>query len=273
MTLALFSLDVPQGIAQEGELAASAEESKDPSFVVITKVHWNWDNMDGNPKRWLELQTAWHENVVMKNNKIKGAGTFYHLFSEDNSEVLLMTGYENWNDIVAARAVSAELAKAAWPDDDERAAMNKERFSYYSPEHSDEIYATLPYAKPVTEFGKDSYVYYVMKQKRDYPEDGTTEEFAELTKEFHTKVTNNNPHLKGYYTHQHAWGADAREISIVYVVESICDIDAMLDAQGELSEKAWPEEEDRKAFFKKLNRYYTPQHSDMIYTNEPKLMK
>jgi len=184
-----------------------------------------------------------------------------------------MTGYENWDDIAAAGKVSAELAKAAWPDEDELKALGKERSTYYSAEHSDEIYATMPYAKPVADFGDEGHVFYIMSRDRDYPEDGDAEEFAELTKEFHTKVTNNNPHLKGYYMHQHAWGANAREISIVYVVETMCDIEAMLDAQGELSEKAWPEEEDRKAFFKKLNRYYTPQHSDVMYTNEPKLMK
>ncbi|MCB0501719.1 MAG: hypothetical protein KDD32_03490 [Bacteroidetes bacterium] len=252
---------------------AQEEKNQSPPYIVITQAHWNWDNVDGDQERWLELEQLWHKNVTEKNEYIMSSGVYHHYYTEDNSEVNFVTVYPTWEAIELAGQRSDELEKAAWPDEAERKAYNKERNSYYTTEHSDEIYVGLPFIKPVMDDAGESLVVLVRDRHLAFPEDGTNEEIAELMKEFHSNVTHKNPYLLGFYMHRHAWGSDGRDVQLVFVLKSMADIEKMQDEQGKLIEAYWPDEAKRKEFFKKMNKYLTPWHGDRIYQTEPSLGK
>ena len=61
--------------------------------------------------------------------------------------MLFVNSYKSWGDIEKAATRSNELAKEAWPDENERNEFFKKQSEYYDAMHSDEIYSILPWAK------------------------------------------------------------------------------------------------------------------------------
>jgi hypothetical protein len=229
-------------ICATGSLQAQ-EEEKRPEFLVVTTMHWNMDQEDYDFDDWKALEKEYLDKVVMKNELIAGASFFMHQFTEDNSELLYVQVFNSWNDIHAAAERSNELAKEAWPDEEARNAFFKKQGAFYSMQHSDEIYATMDGAKALSEMPTKDMTLYLQKRHFAFPEDGSMKEWEELNKAYQE-----NEFLEAFY------------------VDSLTDLDKMLDRLGELPEEAWPDEASRKEMGEKMSKYYTGIHSDYIYT-------
>ena len=72
---------------------------------------------------------------------------------------------------------------------------------------------------------------------------------------------------------RHLYGADSRDFVEVFVVKSFGDVDKALDEMGKLSKEHWPDDDARKEFYTKYNKYFTGWHADYLYTNIPELSK
>ena len=242
------------------------DEEKRPEFITVTTMHWNMEQEDYSLDEWKAIEKEYLDKVVMKNELISGASFYMHRFTEDNTELLYVQVFNSWNDIHDAAERSGELAKEAWPEEADRKAFFKKRNEYYSVEHSDEIYATMEGANPLAETPTKDLILYLQVRHFAYPEDGTYEEWNKLNKEYLEKVVYKNEYIKGYYPNEHYYGADRTEYVEAFYVESLADLDKMLDKLGELPEVAWPDEAERKEKGKKMSKYYTGTHSDFIYT-------
>lgn len=75
----------------------------------------------------------------------------------------------------------------------------------------------------------------------------------------------------GVYTHYMT--ADNSEVVFVNVYKSWGDIEKSNEENKRLAKEAWPNEEERKEFFKKQRGYYSASHSDEIYLSEPYTMQ
>ena len=75
------------------------EEDKRPEFITVTRMHWNMDQEDYDYDQWKAIEQEYLDKVVMKNEHIEGASFFMHRFTEDNSELLYVQVFNNWNDI------------------------------------------------------------------------------------------------------------------------------------------------------------------------------
>jgi len=53
----------------------------------------------------------------------------------------------------------------------------------------------------------------------------------------------------------------------------MADVEKSFDRTTELIKANWPDEATRKAFFEKMNKYFTGVHGDYVYKNIPELMK
>ena len=242
-------------------------------IVVVSTSHFDL-NSDSSPEEWLESETAYHENVIMKNELIKNSTVLYHLYTEDNTEVIFATRYDSWEDVEKADEKNNELAKAAWPDEAERKAFFRKQASFYTTMHSDEIYSVLPNGKAFSAKPDSSMVYYVQKRRiARMPEDGTRDEAASLMKEFTENVIQKNEAIQAYYPMRHMYGADSRDYVEVFVLNSMADMEEMNANNNELIKSHWPDEDARKAFFEKLGKYFESWHGDVIYSSEPTLMK
>jgi hypothetical protein len=80
------------------------------------------------------------------------------------------------------------------------------------------------------------------------------------------KVTNKNEFINNSTVLVHYFTADNSEIKFVSGYTSWENIEKASKRSGELEKEAWPNEADRETYFKERSGYYTPMHSDEIYS-------
>ncbi len=91
------------------------------------------------------------------------------------------------------------------------------------------------------------------------------EEWKEVEQEYFEKVTSkidliiSHEVLMSYFAPQFA------EIKLINVINSWEDIMTINEMRVTLIEEAWPDEEERKAFFEKQNSFYKSKHADEIF--------
>ena len=96
-------------------------------------------------------------------------------------------------------------------------------------------------------------------------EDFDMAEWEAVEKEYLDKVTMKNELIMSSSVYLHRYTADNTELLAVATYASWEDVDKAGDRNTELAEAAWPDENARKAYFKKRNAYYAAEHSDEIY--------
>jgi hypothetical protein len=246
----------------------------DKSYLVtVTKLHWNMDLDNFSMDEWKAVEKEYLDKVVKKNDFILGQEILLHSFTEDNTEILLVTTYDNWGAIEKAGEKDDELIKAAWPDEKARKAYFEKKGAYYARNHSDEIYSTVPGGKiPKGNFDKDM-LYYVRVSHLTFPKEGTEKEYKDLSKQYFDAVINKNDFIKAYYPNRHAWGADNTQFTEVYLVDSLADLDNALNKNRELFRVTWNDDAKRKAYSDKMDKYFTGKHSDYIYKSVHELTK
>ena len=252
-------------------LPAALTAQKDPKLLVVVRVHL--DPASGHSfDEWKAVEKEHFDKVTLKNDLILGSNVLVHFFTNDNSEVLLVSAYHSWDDIEKANEKSGELAKAAWPDSVQRDAFFKKQRSFYTTLHSDEIRSIALNTKPAAA-DTAPLVYYIRTSHFAFPKDGKQPEFRELMKEYNENVIQKNTLLKGYYPSRHFWGADSREFIESFVYASLADMDKAFDTNDALIKAHWPDEKKRKEFFDRLEKYFEDWHGDAIFRNVPELRK
>ncbi len=244
----------------------SQDEPKQPEFISVTTMHWNMDNDDFDMDTWIADEKEYMDKVTRKNENVINAGYYLHRFTADNTELIYVRTYPSWEAMGKAGKRDTELAEAAWPDKAKREAYFKKIDNYYSSMHSDEIYAPMDGTKALTEKPTKDLILYLRKSHFAFPADGTDAEFDALKKEQVENVFHKNEFIKGYYPHAHAWGSDKTEFIEAFYLDSMDDLDDMLDKNGELFKAHWSDEAGRKAFGEKMGKYFTGVHGDYIYT-------
>ena len=100
-------------------------------------------------------------------------------------------------------------------------------------------------------------------------EDFKWKEWLAVEKEFLNKVTKKNELIMDVNIATHFLTEDNRELVYVQLFESWEAIDKSGKRNSELIKEAWPDEFNRKTFFKKRSSYYSDFHSDEIYAVLP----
>jgi hypothetical protein len=243
-----------------------AQEQK-PVYITATTMHWNTDMKNFSMDEWKAVEKEYLEKVVKKNPFIRSQLVLTHYFTADNSEIILVNSYESWTDIEKASEKTTELVKAAWPDEKARKAFFVKKSNYYATYHS------MPNPKiPNTSFDKDM-IYYIRVSHFARTSDGTNKEFDDLSKQYFDAVINKNDFVKAYYPNEHAWGADKRNFTEVFVYESLCDIENSFKKNGELFNANWKDDASKKSFGEKMSKYFTEFHGDFIYKSVHELTK
>lgn len=239
-----------------------------PMYVTVTTLHWNPDP-EADFSDWMDTEKEYFDKVISKNDLIKATGVYMHYFTADNSEIVFATLYENWDDIEKAEEKNQELMKEAWPDEDARTEFLQKQNSFYSTKHSDEIYTTMQYYKPLQMNGDEPQVVYVRSSDLAMNGEGKVANF----KEYNEKVVQKNPVIKGYYSHRHAWGSNGREMVEVFIYDDLCALEESVEENQRLASENWPDEDERDTFMGDMNKLFTGHHSDYIYRTVPALFK
>ncbi|MFI1745223.1 hypothetical protein [Thalassobellus sediminis] len=246
-------------------IISAQEQQEGPQYITVTTMHWNMDYEDFDMDTWKSVEKEYLDKVTKNNEHIMASSFYLHQMTADNTEIIYVNVYGSWGAIEKASVRSGELEKEAWPDETERKAFLKKQQAYYSHEHSDEIYTTLPLVKPIPQDNTKDMICYVRKTHFAYPEDVENSEIKDFMTENFNKLIKDNPLIKGYYPHRHAWGSDGTEIMEGYFLDSMADLEAMFDGLPDLMKEAWPDEAVRKARGEKMNTYFTGVHGDAVY--------
>ncbi|MUP46590.1 hypothetical protein E0K83_12660 [Gramella sp. BOM4] len=249
-------------------LAQETSQEFKPVYITMTTTHWN-DDPETNFSDWLATEQEYFKNVTAKNDLIIDSGVYTHYFTPDNSEVVLVNVYENWEDIEKANELNQKLIEEAWPDEKKRQEFFDKQAGYYLPDHRDEIYLSMRYYIPEAASNGESRIYYVRNSQLAMDGQGSPETFNE----FYEKVTKKSKKLKGYYTHRHLWGSNSRDMAEVFVFDKLGDIEEFFEEETNLVSSAWTDENEREDFMKKMNKNFTGKHADYVYRSVPELMK
>lgn len=243
-----------------------AQVEPKPVYITVTTMH---RNLDSDRKDWQKTEQDYFDKITSKNDLIIGAEILNHYFTANSTEVLFVYVYKTWEDIEKSNAITNDLITKAWPDEKVRKDFFDKQRSYYTTEHSDEIYTSQPFVgeKELKTDSKEPMIMYVRKSQL------TMNGNAKGLKEFNEKVTLKNPYIKAYYPHRHTWGADSRDFVEAFLFDSLGDLEKSFDKNDELTNTAWPKEVDRKAFFDEMNKAFTGLHGDYIYSNIPSMKK
>lgn len=95
------------------------------------------------------------------------------------------------------------------------------------------------------------------------------EEWKRVEQEYFDHVTNKNEYILGAGVHTHVITPDDSEVVFYTVYNSLSDLEKAEELSIELIHKAWPEEDERIAYFEKQRSFYTGIHSDEIVTSLP----
>ena len=105
--------------------------------------------------------------------------------------------------------------------------------------------------------------------------DGSAAEYDSLTALFDKNVISKNKFIKSVMRVGHLYGANSGDFVIIteYNGSSLGVIEDADEEGFELFKKWMKDEDDRAEFNKARNKYFSPQHSDEIYTLISKVSK
>ncbi len=115
---------------------------------------------------------------------------------------------------------------------------------------------------------KEPHYFVIQTWKVNIPEDGSRAEFAELMKEWAEKITRKNDKIVSDRVVRHNMSSDSRDIVFITEYATWNDIDAANDKQNELLKAAYPDDDERRAFNRKIGKYLG-KHSDEIFREVP----
>ncbi|WMI68575.1 hypothetical protein [Mangrovimonas sp. YM274] len=243
------------------------EAPERPQYITVTTMHWNMDLKDFKMDEWKAVEKEFLDKVTSKNEHVVSAGFYLHRMTPDNTELLYVQAFPTWNDIDLAAKKNGDLIEAAWPNEKAREAFFDKRNKYYSAYHSDEIYATMPNAKLFNDDNMtENKILYVRTGHFAYPKDGNGDEFRKAFDDYALHVFHKNEYIKGYYPQAHAYGADRTVFVEAFILDSMADLEKMFDRNDELVKSHWKDEADREKMNKLVEKYFTPVHSDAVYT-------
>ncbi len=209
-----------------------------------------------------------------------------HRHSGSRNEVVQIAEWKSIADADKSTVGTADMRKKAWPNEGKRKAFNKKYGRYWSSKHTDLAVRELVTSrvkrnhKKTTENTVVSVVEWYLKPMSEV-EGGTVAEREALFDEFHKKVIMRNDKILSRREMKHYWtGSLGGGVTPVVFVTEYPNMAVADDVtrNRETIQKAWPDEEKRKAFFAKRNKYIDREHNlghrDIaLHTNWVKLAK
>lgn len=112
----------------------------------------------------------------------------------------------------------------------------------------------------------DNNIMVVTTTYADSPEDGSAAEFDSLSALLNKNVVSKNSKIISRYLVRHFWGSDSRQIVTMTEYANMSDIALAWKEGDRIFKEFYPDEEDRKAFWKVYGKYWNGHHSDEIYS-------
>jgi len=224
-----------------------------------------------------ESQKMDGENKLMISKLVLG-----HRWTGSITEVVQMAEWKSIADADKSVLGTADARKRAWPDDEKRKSFFKSYNKYWNGKHTDlavmeqDNSRVKRYTGNTDEFTVVTVVEYYLRPISEV-EDGSVEERDKLFNEYFNKVIMKNEKILSRRELLHYWSGSlgGGHIPVLIVSEYANMVDAdNVAINRPYHEKAWPDDEERTAFFEKRNKYIAPGHKDIaVHTNWVKMSK
>jgi hypothetical protein len=276
-TKILFTLAIMTGVM-------FGQYNPDNHVVTFSKYYLNnWNEVeDGSLTKLFELMEEESSKMNALDKELVSLLVLGHRDSGSLNEVVRMAEWKSIADADKSTVGAGDMRKKAWPNDEKRKAFFDEYMKYWEPKHTDLAVMELVTSrikrnkKKITEFTVVRTVELNLKPMGDV-EGGSVEEREALFDEYFNKVIMKNDKIISRRELKHYWSGSlgGGKIPVLLVTEYTNITDAVTGTGNtEVIKKAWPDEEERKAFFEKRNKYIAWGHKDIgIHTNWVKMAK
>ncbi|OUR98366.1 hypothetical protein A9Q86_15065 [Flavobacteriales bacterium 33_180_T64] len=116
----------------------------DKEMITYVRVSHFAFPEDGTQKEFKELRMEGTKKIIHQNEHIKAYFPSVHAWGADRTEFVEVFYLDSEADLDKMFNRSAELVKAAWPDDDARKERGKKMGKYFTGVHGDYIYTFIP---------------------------------------------------------------------------------------------------------------------------------
>ncbi len=245
------------------------------NHVVTTSMYYLKFNPEGS---WAELTEMMEEEFTKMNQLDKELVSLMvlgHRWSGSLNEIVQVAEWKSIADADKSTVNTGAMRRKARPNEDKRKAFYEKYGKYWKSKHTDLAVEELVTSrikrnnKRTTENTVVTVMEYYLKRISDV-EGGSLEEREALFDEFFNKVIMKNDKILSRRELHHYWSGtlygDKRSFTVITEYANLEDADN-ISINAEAINKAWPDEDDRKAFFQKRNKYLAWGHRDVALHN------
>ena len=258
-----------------------AQYNPDNRVVTISKYEFK-QNPDGNTQDWFERAEEYYTKMNRLDKNLISFKFLTHRWTGAAKDILQIAEWKSIADADASQASAGDMRRKAWPNDEKRGEFFGAYSKYYTGYHEDVAVTELVTSR-VKRHKKtlnDNSIVVIMElylKPMSEVEGGSAAEREALRDEYFEKVINNNDKILSWMELRHYWsgfvGGGDTPIIVVTEYANLEDADNT-SINRETILKAWPDEEERQAFFQKANKYNGWGHKDIgLYNNVVKLNK
>ncbi|WP_420552988.1 hypothetical protein [Tenacibaculum aiptasiae] len=120
-----------------------SDDAKKELIWLVVKGHFAFPE-DGSKEEFENLNKEYLENVINKNDLIKGYFQHMHAWGSDKTEFSRVFAVESMADLDMIGEKSNELFKSHWKDEAKRKEFEEKVQKYFTPKHGDYIYTSIP---------------------------------------------------------------------------------------------------------------------------------
>jgi hypothetical protein len=118
------------------------EAPGDDMILYVRKSHFAYPD-DGSMEEFKELRTEFTENVIHKNEYIKGYFPNSHFWGSDRTEFVEAFLLSSMDDLDNMFERTGELVREHWTDEEARKEMNEKTSNYFTGVHGDYIFTLV----------------------------------------------------------------------------------------------------------------------------------
>ena len=258
-----------------------AQYNPDNRVVTISKYEFK-QNPDGNTQDWLEKAEEYYTKMNRLDKNLISFKFLTHRWTGAAKDILHIAEWKSIADADASQAGAGDMRRKAWPNDEKRSEFFGAYSKYYTGYHKD-VMVTELVASRVKRHKKsqnENTIVVIMElylKPMSEVEGGSGAEREALRDEFFEKVIMKNDKILSWMELRHYWsGALGGGVTPIIVVTEYANLE---DADNtsinrEAILNAWPDEEERKAWFDKAGKYSGWGHKDIgLHNNWVKLGK
>ena len=262
-----------------------AQYNLDNHVVTISKYYLKamQDVEDGSTE---ERKEVFEENAKKMNplqDKLISSMVLGHYWTGASNEVVEVNEWASMADADETVRSTGDTRKKAWRKDEDREEFMAKFNKYWVGKHTDVAVLELNMdmlKRSVRKHKEDTFVtitQYTLARLSTV-EDGSPEERKEMQQSYFDNIVKKDDRIISYMYLQHYWSSSAggpEGWPLIIITEYASIEDALDEDDSALWETAWPDEEEQKAFSKKLFAYWSNgKHTDLgLRTNWVNLSK